>query len=120
MPNPNAKSKRNHSDSDSELEIETFSYKKKKRISLRAKTEVCDVKANLKSITRSLWLSDIQINQALFLLSNQFRNIGGLVDPVLFQLHQSHNFNPKFNNKSIYILQSNGNHWVLLLLNLFI
>ena len=64
------------------------------------------------SLEKILWLSDTDVNQALCLIGNQFKNIGGLVDPVLFQERALHEFDPKVNDSSIFIIQSNGNHWV--------
>ena len=50
------------------------------------------IKINDKSLEKILWLSDTDLNQALCLIGNQFKNIGSLVDPVLFQERASHEF----------------------------
>jgi hypothetical protein len=59
----------------------------------------------------TIMLNDIHISTALNIMQKQFPDIGGLIDPIQFEL-QDYDLRLKDNN--IYILHANKSHWVSL------
>jgi len=61
----------------------------------------------------SVMLTDEHMIAAIKMLRNQFSEIGGLVDTVRFQTDIAKSFNLNLNYKTVFIIHSNGNHWVI-------
>ena len=69
---------------------------------------------SIKCPSHGVMLSDEHMIAAIKMLKNQFSHIGGLVDTLRFQKDLAETFDLQLKAKTVFIIHSNGNHWVII------
>jgi hypothetical protein len=92
------------------LPINTFSLPQRSCNARHNISHMINKNEAIQNILSGEWLTDREIFWGLFLLRNQYGHVGGLEDTVVMAAGKS--LNPAIQALNVYILHTEGNHWV--------